>query len=235
MRTKNYVLFLIAILAINACKKPASPTVYKSLGTYSSSGQPAYLTNKDSISDGLELFADTTLPAGKDIRISHPELLNTNADIKISQTSDVYVTFISQGSGLTISMGFYIYQTDKPPKSPKDVQTITYIFPNSGLNTTLQAGDKVKIGTFEAGTSIGFVLLQGGWDLVKETLDSNVPHFWTTDILNPEADVNLKKHAILLKYPQQNKSLICFEDFDRTKPACDNDFNDQIILCTTNP
>jgi len=235
MKVKNYFYLFSFVLIINACEKSQPSTVYKTLGTFSSAGKPNYLVGKDSISDTLQSFIDSILPPGQDIKVSHPELLSTNADIEIKQASDVYITFVSEGSGLTTSVGFYTYPTNSPPQNSKDIQVITYVFPSSGLNTPLETGDKVYIGRFEAGTSIGLVLLQGGWDITKSALNNNVAHFWTTDILNPEFDFNLKKHAILLNYTQGKKGLICFEDFDRTKPECDNDFNDQIVFFTINP
>ena len=41
------------------------------------------------------------------------------------------------------------------------------MFPHAQANNggTLKAGDKVKLGTIESGTSIGFVLLQKGWNV----------------------------------------------------------------------
>lgn len=234
MSTKTFIVPFAILLMLNACKKPAS-TTYDTLGTYDTAGKPSYLLSKDVVSASLVSFLDSVLPAGENIMTSHPELLTTSADIKITQQSDVYMTFVSEGAGITNSIAFYTYPTNDPPTQTKDVKTITYIFPNSGLNTPLQAGDKVKIGRFDAGTSVGFILLQGSWDPTTKTLDSNVPRFWTTDALNPEADPNLKKHAILLSYPSEGKSLIGFEDFDRTKPQCDDDFNDVVVYCTVTP
>jgi len=40
---------------------------------------------------------------------------------------------------------------------------------------------------------------------------------------------------VLLNYAPENKVLISFEDTDRTKPECDNDFNDVVIYCTVQP
>ena len=104
------------------------------MGTYDSLGKPDYLLTKDSISSTLLSFIRNTLPEGKDLRNSHPELLASSAigDITITQPSDVFITFVSQTGGYTNSMAFYTYPTTQPPASAKDIQLITYIFPNSG-------------------------------------------------------------------------------------------------------
>lgn len=66
-------------------------------------------------------------------------------------------------------------------------------------------------------------------------MDYNAVHFCSNDILNPEVDPNLKKHAVLINFSAENKVLIGFEDRDRTLPNCDHDFNDLLVYCTVTP
>ncbi len=238
MKTKIYLTLFTIILMVNACKKPGTNagTSYQTLGTYDASGKPNNLL-KDSISPSLISFIDSTLPNGIDLRIAHPEFFSNpaSADIAITQPSDVYITFVYGVSGFTNSIGFYTYPTNQPPTSASDIKLITYVFPNAGLYTALKAGDKAKIGRFDVGTSIGFVLLQNAWNLSTHTLDNNVVRFFTTDVLNPELDPKLKRHVILINYPPKNNVLISFEDTDRSTPQCDNDFNDVGIYYTVTP
>jgi hypothetical protein len=56
-------------------------------------------------------------------------------------------------------------------------------------------------------------------------------HFCSNDILNPEVDPKLKKHAVLINAPD-NRVLIGFEDLNRTLPQCDHDFNDVVVYST---
>ncbi len=245
MKTINYCCLLIFLLIFNACKKDKSvtkevnftSTTYKTLGTYSSLGKPDYLLTPDIITENLLSYIENNLPDGQDLRLTHPELFSSTAvaDIKITQSSDVFVTFVSGVAGYSNSIAFYTYRTGIYPATVKDIPIMTYIFPSAGHLTPLQAGDKVKIGRFEPGTSIGFVLLQQGWDSTRHVLDNNVVHFLSTDALNPEVDPALKRHAILLNYAPENKILIGFEDRDRTTPNCDNDFNDVVFYCTVTP
>ena len=212
-------------------------TKYLTLGTWDEWGKPNYLLAKDVISTNLDSFINTTLPERSDLFSSHPELLSStaSADIVITQTSDVYVTYIFQGAGMTNTIAFYTYPTNKPPLKTTDIKTITYIFPNAGNGSPLEAGDKVKIGRFNAGTSIGFVLLQAGWNSTTKELENKVVHFYSTDILNPEPDPGLKKHVVSIKYAPENKVLIGFEDLDRTRNDCDHDFNDVMFYVTVTP
>jgi len=130
------------------------------------------------------------------------------------------------------AVAFYTYPTTQPPASAKDIKNIVYFFPNASGLTSLTPGDKVKIGKFDPGTSIGFVLMQNAWDTTKATLNNDAIHYCTNDVLNPETDATKRKHAVIINYTPENKVLIGFEDWDRSSPDCDNDFNDVIIYCT---
>ena len=228
---------------VNACKKAAvtkpgfTSTIYQTLGTYDSLGKPNYLVLPDTISPSLLSFVNNTLPEFKNLTISHPELFSSTAiaDITITQPSDVYVTFVLVSAGYANSLAFYTYPTNQSPTSAKDISLITYIFPSCGNKTPLHSGDKVKIGRFDIGTSIGFVLMLNAWDTTAHILNNDVVHFCTNDALNPEVDPKLKKHAVLINYAPENRVIIGFEDLDRTLSYCDNDFNDVVMYCTVTP
>lgn len=239
MKTKSYALVASVLLMFAACKKEEvtkkvdfTGTTYKTLGTYDADGTPAYLLSRDAISSSMLSYIETTLVEKADLRNSHPELLNTSAiaDIPITKASDVYITFVSQVTTSTNALAFYTYPTNSPLASSKDIDTITYVFPSVGTGTKLKAGDKVKIGTFQPGRSIGFVLLKNAWNTTTKALDNTAVHFCSNDVLNPEVDPNLKKHAVLINY--ESKVLIGFENTDRTEDRCDHDFNDVVIYAT---
>ena len=246
MKTKPCYAFSFAILLLlSSCKKEKevsvpvkfTETTYQTLGTYNDNGKPNYLVGRDSISTGLLEFVKQTLPDA-DLRGTHPELLQNKAiaDIDITQSSDVYITFIAQGSvSMSNTVGFYTYPTNQSPAKAKDIKTMTYIFPHAGVGTSLKPGDKVKIGRFNPGTSIGFVLMQNAWNTLTKSFDTNAPHFCSNDVLNPEVDPSLKKHAVLVDYTPENKVLIGFEDLDRTTAICDHDFNDVVMYATVTP
>ncbi len=241
MKMKKYTPLLIIILVFAACKKDPvtvpvkfTETTYQTLASYDTSGVPSNLLPRDVISSDMKSFIQTSLPEKKDLRTTNNELLTTKAiaDIKITQTSDVFITYVSQVTQSTNALAFYTYPTNNPPASAKDIKQIIYVFPSVGLGTKLQAGDKVKLGRFEVGTSIGFVILKDAWNTTTKSLDNNAVHFASNDVLNPEVDPNLKKHAVLINYAPENKVLIGFENTDRTTEKCDHDFNDVVIYAT---
>lgn len=247
MKTKIYTSLFIILLIANACEKKTdepvtrpvefTETTYESLGTFDDVGKPNYLLARDAISSDLLSFINTSLPEKEDLRRTRPDLLNSSAigDIVITQQSDVFITFVSQGTAYTNTFAFYTYPSNKPPASPKDIVKINYVFPNAGSETPLKAGDKVKIGNFNVGTSIGFVILKDAWNPTTKTINSKAVHFCSNDVLNPEVDPKLKKHAVLINYPAENKVLIGFEDIDRTSLDCDHDFNDVVVYATVTP
>lgn len=241
---KNYILILlISSFAITACKKSKqvketstpvkfTTTEYSYVGTYDDQGKPSGL-EKDVVSSELVSYVKTSLPERGDVSKLHPEYLK-NADLTITVKSDVYITFVAEGTGYSNTVGYYTYKTGSSPTKPEDIERITYIFPNASINDggTLKAGDKVKLGNFEAGVSIGFVLLEKGWESSTKTVNKNAPHYCSNNILNPEDNAALKPHTVLFDYPAEHKTVIGFEDTNRTLSSCDHDFNDVVIYAT---
>lgn len=240
---KNYLLSLLAVASLfTACKKEPNggstavkftSTTYVSLGTTDEMGRPTYLADKDVVTNNLYTYVTGQLPEGTDVRTSHPEYLK-NADLAVTAKSDVYITFVNEGTKHTNTVGFYQYKTGSAPTKPEDIQQITYIFPNSSLAPlgSMQRGDKVKIGTFESGMSIGFVLLDNGWDAASKTINSSAPHYCSSKELNPENRDELKPHTVLFEFAGEGKTIIGFEDLNRTDPKCDHDFNDVVVYAT---
>ncbi|OKH27899.1 hypothetical protein NIES2101_43750 [Calothrix sp. HK-06] len=210
-----------------------SETEYNFLSPYDENGKPSNL-QKDVISQELINFRKQSLPEQKDLRNSPLLTNNQTTDIRVTKKSDIFVTYLGSGTSYKNAIAFYTYPTSAPPAKTKDIRAITYIFPNAGYRTTLVSGDKVKIGTFEPGTSIGFVLLQDGWNLTTKKPNNKAAHFCYNDILNPEEDPSLRKHVVLVDYAAEKKVLVGFEDEYRTSSKCDHDFNDVVIYTTIN-
>ena len=241
MKTTSIAFVLVIVSVFFACQKEVltkpvqfPDTEYKLLSAYdSTTGLPLNL-EKENVSAEMIAFAKANLPENKDLRKTNPSLLNSNTtvDLRITKRSEVSLTFVSNVTIFTNAIAFYTYPTSPPPTSPKDIKVITYVLPSAGTGTALKAGDKVKLGTFEAGTSIGLVLLKDAWNPANGALNNKSVHFCYNDVLNPEVDPNLKKHVVLLNYEPENKILIGFEDVDRTTKLCDHDFNDIVLYAT---
>ncbi|MHB1177480.1 MAG: DUF4114 domain-containing protein [Daejeonella sp.] len=250
MKNKELLILLLLSAGYVSCKKPASTppevpftpvsfaaTQYNYLGSYDILGQPLdYKLEPDVLSPKLLQFIDSILPPGQNVTQANPTLLSSNSDLSLTEKSDVFITFVAEGASQLNTLAFYTYPTNNPPKKPADLKNITYMFPNASLSGWagggLNQGDKIKIGNFDKGMSIGFILIEKGWNAATRTVNSGGNHFCSNEILNPETDPNLKKHTVLLNYPKEGKIFIGFEDMMRSEPTCDHDFNDIIIYAT---
>lgn len=220
--------------------KMTANTVYKYMGTYNSStGKPNYLeATNDVISSGLLSRVNASLPEGKALPVSHPSYLTSSAttNLNITALSDVWITFVSEGAGNLNSLGYYYYPTNNPPATVADIDTIFHILPNAsaqGSGGALVSGNKVKLGRFQSGYSIGFVLFGNGWS--NGAVNTGVNKFYSNDAFNPESSSSLRRHSVLLNDATTGLFLVGFEDINRSLQNCDNDFNDIVFYCISNP
>ncbi|WCT12415.1 LruC domain-containing protein [Mucilaginibacter jinjuensis] len=224
------------------------PTGYTSSNAFTSPtnlGRPAYLeATGDVIDASLLSYVNASLPEGTPVTTSHPSYLATNAvhAINVTAKSDVWVTFVSEGAGYQNTLAYYTYKTGNPPTqvlggtNANGIDKVTYIFPNAsgaGSGGGLKAGDKVKLGTFDAGTTIGFVLIQNAW--TGSGVNTSNTAFFTQDEFNPENTAALRKHTVMLYDDVHKLYLLGFEDQNRQNGGSDNDFNDLVVYATSNP
>jgi len=224
----------------------AYPTGYNGTNAFTGEtklGRPAYIERTVDVSSSLLSFINASLPENKPLTQTHPEYLERAniPDLKITAKSDVWITFVSEGAGNLNTLAYFTYPTRTPPTATSGgtnangIDKVTVIFPNAsakGSGGGLLTGDRVKLGTFEAGISIGFVLISNGW--TGTGVAPGNTKFYSITALNPEKDANLKKHSVLL-YDDVNKLyLIGFEDLNR-ESGSDNDFNDVVVYATSNP
>jgi len=212
-------------------------TTFSYLGTYNSNGRPNNLeTPGDEI--GLDMLntINASLPEQSKVPQLHPEYIANDAttNINVKEDADVWITFVHEGAGYRNALGFYTYDTKTPPTTLAAITEIKFIYPNASLkgsNGELVSGDKVKLGTFKAGTTIGLVLFQNAWN--GRDVSVGATALFSDANLNPESDANLRKHNVFLQY--QNTFLIGFEDIRRDNSGCDQDFNDLVVYATSNP
>lgn len=216
--------------------------------TLQPNGRPNYLeSTQDVITSGLLGLVNTSLPENQPVPYSHPQYLSDAATstLNVVSETDIYVTFVSEGAGYLNGVGFYTFPTNSPPATAAEAGDVTFIFPNasSGLADGLLSGDKVKIGHFTAGTSIGFVLFQDAWKYNSTTNNYDVSltgrKFYSNSNLNPETAAAYKKHTVLLHNVPNQLFVLGFEDIERQQsngdptPWCDNDFNDLVLFAST--
>ena len=214
-----------------------SATVYAYMGASDSYGVPKYLEGKDVISSELLSYVNASLPESNPVPVAHPTYLQSGntTDLNIGETADVWITFVSEGAGYLNTLGYFTYPTGSAPTKASDIDTIHYIFPNASLpysGGNLASGSRVKLGRFEPGTSIGFVLLAYGWN--GNGVNSSVTKYYSEPALNPETKASLKQHTVLLYDDKHKLFLSGFEDLNR-EGSSDNDFNDLVFYATSNP
>ncbi len=227
------------VIVDNSGGRIAATTIIQALGIYNSAGKPNYLLTKDIISAQLLEFVNASLPERQPVPTYHPGYLaeNTETNLNIEQVADVWMTFVTEGAGYRNTLGFYTYPTGNPPASAADISVLHIGFPNASLSGSggeLTPGDKIHLGRFQPGESIGFVLVADGFNSVTSPVKENATRYYSHNHLNPETDVTKKQHTVTL-YDDVNKLfLIGFEDLNRGNGS-DEDFNDAIFYITSNP
>ncbi len=96
----------------------------------------------------------------------------------------------------------------------------------------MQVGDKVNIGSFEAGTGIGWVLIADAWNSTDAEVGDSAWELYSNPDYNPETDTSLRLHNVLLEDAVNERIVLGFEDVLRDDNSCDNDFNDAIFYIT---
>ncbi|MGV3509527.1 MAG: LruC domain-containing protein, partial [Sphingobacteriaceae bacterium] len=213
---------------------------YSYMGTFDFYGRPQnYLdSQKGAVTADLITYLAESLPDQQDVRTHHPSYLSDNATkhLNLVKKSDVWITFVSEGGGYTNTIGYYTYPTNNPPNNINKIRDIKYIFPNTsgaGSGGSMQSGDRVNIGNFNAGTSIGFVLIQNGWTQSITSVNSSQTKFYSYSTFNPESSNDLRTHTVLLNYDREKLFIIGFEDLVRSTSGCDHDFNDVVLYASS--
>jgi LruC domain-containing protein len=214
-----------------------SGSIYSYMGTWNAIGTPDYLASpNDIISAAFLNDLNSSLPEKISVQTSHPSYLadGNEPNLKLTADADVWVTFVHEGAGFLNSLGYYTYQSGTSPTSISQIKKHTIIFPNVDYvryGGALVSGNKVFLGRFPAGTSIGFFLIQGGF--TSGTIQQKLT-FYSDKALNAETVASLKQHTVLLNDLQRKLLLLGFEDLSR-QANCDNDFNDAVFYVTANP
>ncbi len=209
------------------------------LGSYNSLGKPDYLvTPNDVVPQDLLDVINASLPEGQPVPTYNPGYLASDrvSTIELIEDAQVWVTFVHEGAGYRNALGYYSYSTDDPPATVDDIEDFNIIFPNVSFNGSggqLATGNKVYLGTFEAGTSVGWFLVPNGWNGTTGQVDVKPSIKFSDKSLNTFTLEQYRQHTALLYDQSLQKLILGMEDIDR--PGGDNDFNDAIFYVTANP
>jgi LruC domain-containing protein len=220
--------------------KSALSTKIVYMGTYNNQGVPNYLEPANDVVDQALLNdLNSTLPEQQPVPSRHPEFLASSApsNLELLEQCDVWITYITEGAAWMNSLGYFMFNTNNPPTSASQIDTIKIIFPNlsnSGSSGGLYPGNKVFLGRFPSGKSLGWVIFANGWDNTQKIVTNGNYLIYSIPGLNPEPDANLKKHTLLLNDPNRLKFMFSFEDWRRDQGS-DQDFNDGVLYVRANP
>lgn len=210
------------------------------LGTWNTQGVPNYLSNPRDAIDALFLSRiNQSLPENQPVPIYNPSYIaaNNESNIEITETADVWMTFVHEGAGYRNSIGFYKYHKNNPPTTTADINNITIAFPNLSYTNSgggLVSGDKIYLGTVGPDTMIGFILLANAYNTSNASVGNGVGQYYSTDDLNPESTPSKRSHNVILWDESEERMVIGFEDLNRNSGS-DDDFNDAIFYITSNP
>ncbi len=226
----------IILLGIFSISSPAQNTVkFYYLGQYNNLGVPDYLEAKNDVIDQTFLNEiNTALPEKKPVPSFNPNYITQSSETNIilSSQTDIWITYITEGAGFTNALGFYTYPVSNPPKSVADIKNHTIIFPNVSNDKSgggLVSGNKVFLQNFKANTAIGWFVVVDAFKDGKLTQGKYI--VYSDASLNPEKDVTLKSHTVLLNDTKRNKIVMGFEDVLRDQGS-DQDFNDLLFYIT---
>ena len=218
-------------------QKPLS--AYSYLGTYDAQGKPNYLEpTNEVISASFLANINASLPEGRPVMTYHPDYLASSVETNANVTAlaDIWFTFVSEGAGYKNSIAYFTYPTNHPPATPADIDSLHIILPNaslSGSGGSLLTGNTVKIGRFNAGTTVGFALIANGWNGTSVGAGNWI--VYSLDNLNPQATASIKRQSVFLYDNAQKLFLVGMEDIRRDNGGCDNDFNDCLFYIKSNP
>ncbi|RYZ40106.1 MAG: DUF4114 domain-containing protein [Myxococcaceae bacterium] len=179
----------------------------------------------------------TTLPENQSVPVHHPDYVapTNNPDVLLTATADVWVTFVSEGATFRNTLGYFTYPDGSPPATVEDVQKVV-IFPNAsawGSTGELHTGDRVHLGSFSAGTRLGFFLVADGWNGAQ--IDFSRVTYYSVAALNPEAVEGQRRHVMSAYHLETQRRVLAFEDYDRAHEQVDDDFNDVVFTVQSNP
>lgn len=211
---------------------------YKFMGTYNDWGRPDYLEKPDltaeTITPEFLKLLNSSFTPGVPVLKTHPEYLkdNTIDVINVKDKTDLFISFLYNKTENNNMFGYYTYPTGKAPADPSEISDVKIIFPNASFkysNGDMEFGDKVNLGTFDAGTSVGFILIQDGWNAFKKGYLEKAQAYYSDAQLNPGQGVE-QKHTVVLYDDATKGFLVGFQDED--SPIEERSFATNVFFVT---
>jgi LruC domain-containing protein len=228
---------LVALLLVSWMGTSARGQTF--VNDWNQQGVPTNLVGRVPVSSTLLATTNQVLPESRDLRLTHPEFIASDEQVRLRlvQDANITVTFVHEGAGYRNTVGCFLYADGSPPQNRSEVQH-EVLFPNAsyvGSGGGLRTGDTVALGTVPAGTNVGFWVRANAWQPGSATINPNGDEFSTISGLNAEPTSELRSHTVLLWEEAGQQLVLGFEDLLRTSSYCDHDFNDVVFLVTVDP
>ncbi len=207
-------------------------TLFPTVDDYDENGRPNPVDGTETLCEDLIASFNLTLPEGKNaIRKHHKYFENENREVILTERADVAVSFVTEGAGFKNAFGYYTYNKNNPPQSIDDIKaSMTIIFANAsatGSGGTLNEGDRVDLGSFDAGTVIGYFVISDGWNGFEVTEGLNT--FFT----NPNLNRGGTQQSLMMYSENCGSLLTSFEDIHISRG--DKDYNDLVVKTSISP
>ena len=212
------------------------------LGGWNSLGVPNNLTTpNDVVSTQMLNDINALFPSAQSVAVRNPQLLDDNTSTRtllVTQTCDVWVTFVTEGAGFTNTLFYYKYNKNNPPQTVSDIDSMIVVFANSsfaGSDGGLSTGNKVYLGQIGADTVIAYGIVSNGFNLNNSTIGNGQYTLFANKDLNPESSPTLRQHMVMVRDVATDRLVMGFEDIRRDYTNCDHDYNDVMFYTTSNP
>jgi len=215
------------------------------LGTFNSSGLPAYLVERDAISASLKANIAASLPEYYKVPKVHPEFLAdaNKSNLQLIDNCEIWVTFVTEGAGYRNTLGYFYYPTGSTPEAIAAIKQKVIVFPNASFNGSggmLTEGDKVKLKYYDEANKVWTDIFPKGltvsWFLIADGFNSvtigSSGQYWDYSI--PAFNAGAYQQNVILYDKTEQKMVIGFEDVHRNSGS-DEDFNDAVFYATANP
>ena len=223
-------------------KKGAENFSFRLLTGWNANGVPNNLAlPRDVVSSQMINDIWSALPSMVSVATSHPTWLDDNLSrrtLLLTQTADVYVTFLTEGAGYRNTLFYYRYNKNYPPASASAIDSLFVVYPNASLINSgggLLTGDRVYLGRFGPDTVIAYGIAANGFNISNATVGGGDWLFYANKNFNPETNTSLRQHMVMLYDAPSGKYIMGFEDIIRSASGCDHDFNDVLFYTTSNP
>jgi hypothetical protein len=111
--------------------------------------------------------------------------------VDLDEEAEVFVTFVQESTGYKNSFGFFTFDRDNPPQTSAEVME-TIVFPNLS-SPHMARGHRLSLGTFPAGTSIGFLIAANGFDYYTGVTSEETPYYYSLSYLSHHHYLHLQR------------------------------------------